>query len=381
VDHRHPLRPLAAGDLDQLGIEGVDVARYLARQGARVTATDAKSAEQLAPRLRTLQGLPIDLVLGGNPTAEEMKADVVFVSQGVPLALPALAAARQQGVPMSSMTRLFLELCPGPVVGISGSNGKTTTTSLVAAMFAAAGRDHVVGGNIGVGLLGLLDRITPETWAVLEISHTQLEMAGRSPHVATLLNVTPNHLDRYSWEDYVALKENLVRYQTPHDVAVLNYSDTVGRELASRASGHVLFFSAREEPPGDAAFLRDGVIVWRQGGVETPVLSAREVPLRGDHNIENVAAAVATASSAPARSLWTNSTATSYFWAFCLACASIASEMSTPTTSTSSWARRTECRPLPQPASTTLRQPNSRSNASKIGRSRSMRCSNRMRRS
>jgi UDP-N-acetylmuramoylalanine--D-glutamate ligase len=120
------------------------------------------------------------------------------------------------------MTRLFLELCPGPVVGITGSSGKTTTTSLVGSIMGAAGQPHAVGGNIGVGLLSLLDNITPETWMVLEMSHTQLELAESSPHVACVTNVTPNHLDRYSWEDYVSLKENILRFQSPADFAVLN---------------------------------------------------------------------------------------------------------------------------------------------------------------
>ena len=278
-----------------LGIEGIDLVCYLAKQGARVTATDAKTADRLAPRLKALEGVDVRLILGRNPSDDDVEADMVFVSQGVPLDLTALAVARRRGVPLSSMTRLFLELCPGPVVGVSGSNGKTTTTSLLGAMFDAAGRDHVVGGNIGVGLLGLLDRMTPETWAVLEISHTQLELSGRSPHVACLLNVTPNHLDRYSWEDYVALKENLIRYQTADDLAVLNYSNGVTREMAARAPGRVNFFGSSEEPPGDGAFLRDGVIVWRRDGVETTVVAACETPLRGDHNLENVVAAVATA--------------------------------------------------------------------------------------
>src|SRR3970282_519799 len=124
-----------------LGIEGVDLVRYLASHRASVTVSD-----------------------------------MVFVAQGVPLTLPVLEQARERGVPISSMTRLFLELCPGPVIGITGSSGKTTTTSLLGAMFAATGRPHAMGGNIGVGLLGLLDELTPETWVVAEISHTQLEL-------------------------------------------------------------------------------------------------------------------------------------------------------------------------------------------------------------
>ena len=247
-----------------LGIEGVDLARYLVGKGALVTVSDSRPAERLTPRLRDLDGLPVNLSLGRNDPADTVAADCVFVSQGVPLDIPALADARNRGVPLDSMMRLFLDLCPGPVVGITGSSGKTTATSLVGAIFAAAGKEHVVGGNIGVGLLSLLDDIGPETWVVLEISHTQLELTAKSPHVACVLNVTPNHLDRYSWDSYVDLKRNILRYQTADDVAVLGYDNEVSRSLASDACGKVVFFSDGTDLPGPAALLRDGAVVWRE---------------------------------------------------------------------------------------------------------------------
>jgi len=278
-----------------LGIEGVDLVRYLASQGAQVTASDTKTADRL-PRLRELDNLPVRLSLGANPVEDTINADIVFVSQGVPLDIPALVAASERGIPLSSMTRLFLEHCPGPTIGITGSSGKTTATSLVGAMFAAAGRPHVVGGNIGVGLLSLLDLVTPETCVVLEVSHTQLELIGRSPHLACVLNVTPNHLDRYTWPDYVALKRNLLRYQTAEDTAVLNLDDPESSAMAEEARGEVIWFSRGESVPGDGAFLREGRVVWRRSGCDVDVLSAPDIPLRGEHNVSNVLAAVAVAS-------------------------------------------------------------------------------------
>lgn len=280
-----------------LGIEGVDLVRYLAAQGARVTASDAASEDRLAPRLRELNGFPVRFSLGQNSVSDTVSADVVFVSQGVPLDIPALRTARERGIPFSSMTRLFLELCPGPVVGITGSNGKTTTAGLVGGMLAAAGRSCAVGGNMGIGLLGLLDHLTPDTWVVAEISHTQLELIGRSPHVACILNVMPNHLDRYSWSDYAALKRRLLAQQTAEDLAVLNHEDEVTRGMAESAAGDVLFFALDAEPPGDGAFLRDGVVMCRRRGREAAVLEARDVPLRGRHNLQNVVAAVAVGSA------------------------------------------------------------------------------------
>jgi UDP-N-acetylmuramoylalanine--D-glutamate ligase len=282
-----------------LGIEGVDLVRYLASQGALVTVSDSKPPEALARRIQELDGLPVQYSLGENRVEEAESAEMLFVSQGVPLTLPAVEAAREKGVPISSMTRLFLERCPGTVIGITGSSGKTTTTSLVAAMFEAAGRKHVVGGNIGVGLLGLLDEITPETWVVLELSHTQLELAERGPHIACVLNVTPNHLDRYSWEEYTALKLRILRQQSKSDIAVLNLDDEVTSSFVTEAKGQVVWFSARRPPNGDgAAYLRNGEIHWRQGHVETTLLAAREIPLRGSHNVSNVLAAVAVACAA-----------------------------------------------------------------------------------
>ena len=278
-----------------LGIEGVDLVRYLASHGATVTVSDAKSPESLSSRIRELDGVSVQFSLGKNRVEDAVSADILFVSQGVPLTLPAVRAAQEQGVPISSMARLFLERCPAPVIGITGSSGKTTTTALLGAMFAAAGRKHVVGGNIGIGLLRLLDEITPQTSVVLELSHTQLETAGISPHIACVLNVTPNHLDRYTWDEYTALKLRILQEQSKEDIAVLNLDDEMSSSFATETPGKVVWFSARRAPNGEGAFQRDGAIIWRRGSVETKVLRVDEIPLRGAHNVQNVLAAIALA--------------------------------------------------------------------------------------
>ena len=279
-----------------LGIEGVDVARYAAAHGAIVTVCDSKSPAALTERLTQLEGLPIEYALGRPQRTEDVaNRDVVFVSQSVPLSLPALAAAREAGVPLSSMTRYFLEHCPGPTIGITGSSGKTTTTSLVAAMMAADGRPYRVGGNIGSGLLGLLDGMDERTWAVMEISHTQLQLTDRSPHVAAVLNLTPNHLDQFTWDEYVTLKQNLVRYQTPNDYVVLNLDDPLCALTASLTPAHKWYFSTQSEIPGDGAFVGSGAmadnVVLRRNGADATVLPVSEIPLRGAHNVQNVIAA------------------------------------------------------------------------------------------
>lgn len=282
-----------------LGIEGVDVARYAATHGATVTVFDSKSPAALTERMTQLEGLPIEYALGRPQRVEDIaQSDIIFASQSVPLTLAAFEAARERGVPVSSMTRYFLEHCPGPTIGITGSSGKTTTTSLVAAMMAADGRAYRVGGNIGTGLLGLLDGIDERTWTVMEISHTQLQLVDRSPHIAAVLNVTPNHLDQFSWDAYVALKQKLVQYQTPGDYVVLNFDDPLSAGMADLTPAAASFFTLGDRVPGNGAFVQDRAVFLRHDSIETMVLPLDEIPLRGMHNVANVLAATAIAAAA-----------------------------------------------------------------------------------
>lgn len=277
-----------------LGIEGVDAVRFFVGKGAHVTVSDAKPPERLGHRLAQIDGLPVRLSLGGNDPEALADADYLFVSQGVPLDLPGISEARRRGVPVLSMTSLFLELCPGPVAGITGSSGKTTTTALLGEMFRYEGLPHVVGGNIGVGLLGMLPLVHPYTWVVLEISHTQLQLTWRSPHVAAVLNITPNHLDRFTWDEYRALKANIVRYQGPGDWAVLGYDCEESRALADRVASRVVFFSL-EDVEGEGAFVHRGYAVWRCRGRQRRLFPVSTVRLRGRHNLQNALAAAAMA--------------------------------------------------------------------------------------
>ncbi len=277
-----------------LGIEGVDAVRFFVGKGAHVTVSDAKPPERLARQLARIEGLPVRLSLGGNDPDVLADSDYLFVSQGVPLDLPGIVQARQRGVPVLSMMALFLELCPGPVVGITGSNGKTTTTALLGEMFRYEGLPHVVGGNIGVGLLETLPLVRPYTWAVLEISHTQLQLTSRSPHVAAVLNITPNHLDRFAWDQYRALKANIVRYQGPGDWAVLGYDCEESKSLAAKVASRVVFFSV-QDIEGEGAFVQRGYAVWRCGGRQRRLFPVSTVRLPGHHNLENALAAAAMA--------------------------------------------------------------------------------------
>jgi len=278
-----------------LGIEGIDLVRYLTAQGADVTVSDARSEALLTDQLAAIADCDARLSLGENRVADAEGADAVFVSQGVPQDLPALRAARRADVPISSMSQLFLERCPAPVAGITGSSGKTTTTALTGAMLDQAGIDHVVGGNIGVGLLGLLDEITPETTVVVELSHTQLETVDRSPELACVTNVTPNHLDRYSWASYVDLKRRIFQFQREDDLAIFNLDDEVCAGFAEEVPGRVAYTSMYREIPGDGALLSGGRVVRRDGGEQHDVLGRDEIALRGEHNVANVLSATAIA--------------------------------------------------------------------------------------
>jgi UDP-N-acetylmuramoylalanine--D-glutamate ligase len=281
-----------------LGIEGVDVARHAATHGATVVVVDSKRPEALAARMQELEGVPISYSLASTGIEAVANSDIVFASQSVPLDAPPLAEARRRGIPIDSMTRYFMAHCPGPTIGITGSSGKTTTTSLVAAMMAESGRPYRVGGNIGTGLLGVLDGMDERTWAVLEISHTQLQLVDRSPHIAAVLNVTPNHLDRFSWDEYVALKQRLVQFQTVVDYVVLNLDNDISAAMTALTPAIAWFFTLGDAVPGHGAFLRDGAVFLRAAQVEAMVLPVNEIPLRGLHNVENVLAATAIAAAA-----------------------------------------------------------------------------------
>ena len=298
-----------------LAREGTALARFLAEHGAQVTVSDLKKPEELAESIAALEGLPIRYALGGHPSEILDGADVLFISPGVPLEAPIVAEARRRGMPISSETRLFVELCPAPIMGITGSSGKTTTVSLVGEMLKAEGLRTWVGGNIGQPLIGHLEEIEPDDKVVMELSSFQLELfapgnsgfgirdsgiEGISPHIAAILNITPNHLDRHpSMEEYIEAKKNIVRYQGPEDIAVLGYDNPISRAIADECPGRVLFFSQRTEVER-GAFLRGGEITLRVGDREEQICSVDEIKLLGKHNVDNVLAACALAAMAGA---------------------------------------------------------------------------------
>jgi UDP-N-acetylmuramoylalanine--D-glutamate ligase len=272
--------------------EGTALARFMVKEGARVTVSDSRGIAELADEIGQLAGLPIQAVLRGHPD-DILDADMMFVSPGVPRRIPIIRKAAQRGVKLSSETELFFSLCPAPIIGITGSSGKTTTTTLVGEMMKVdRRRKSWVGGNIGRPLIEHVEEMKVGDWAVLELSSFQLENLGRSPHVAVITNLRPNHLDRHpSFEAYVAAKANILRYQSADDVAVLNWDDPEVRRLAEQTQARVRWFS-RLERLEEGTFVSDGWIVVQHDGKREAVLRVADVPLPGDHNLENVLAAL-----------------------------------------------------------------------------------------
>ncbi len=288
-----------------LARQGKALARYWVQRGARVIVSDKRPAEALQAELNELAGLPIRYVLGGHPLELLDDCDLLCLSGGIPLDVPIVEAARQRGIPLSSDAQEFLRDCPAPVVGITGSAGKTTTTALTGAFIRAAGFTTWVGGNIGNPLLDDLPSIQPNDRVVMELSSFQLDLMTLSPQVAAVLNITPNHLDRHkTMEAYIAAKANIVRYQKPGDWAILGHDEPNARGLASLTAAQVAFFSL-QTVPDVGTFLRGDALMARWDGREREICRRADVPLRGMHNVQNVlaASALALAAGAPLEGL------------------------------------------------------------------------------
>ena len=275
---------------------GVAAARFLAARGARVTVSEQRPADAFAAELAALQPLGVEVECGGHSEARFLAADLIVPSPGVPLTLPALAAARGKGIEIISELELAWRFLRGTVVAVTGSNGKTTTVSLLGKIFADAGRRVQVGGNIGTPLIHLVESARDDSVNVVEVSSFQLEaITSFRPRVAALLNITPDHLDRHAaMGEYVAAKARLFGYQRGDDFAIFNADDRTCAELAPEVRAQRFWFS-RRRGLDVGTFLRDDWVVFANGPQQESVLPRQEIPLLGAHNLENVLAAVCAA--------------------------------------------------------------------------------------
>ncbi len=287
-----------------LARQGKALAQFLSQKGVEVVVSDQQSAEQLGPAIEELAAYELTYQLGSHPSSLLEGTDVLFLSGGVPVDLPIAVEARERGIELANDTQLFLEACCAPVIGITGSAGKTTTTSLVGRMaeiaFAGSERRAWVGGNIGRPLLNDLDEIKPVDLVIMELSSFQLELMTVSPHIAAVLNLTPDHLDRHgSMEVYAAAKKRILANQIKDDIAVVRHDDPLTWEMRNLVQGRMIAFGW--EQPSDeqeSAYVRDGVLRLRSGDVEREICSVEKVALRGRHNLLNLLAASALASAA-----------------------------------------------------------------------------------
>jgi UDP-N-acetylmuramoylalanine--D-glutamate ligase len=281
-----------------LGKSGLSAAMFLRGQGARVTVSDTRSAVALEKEIPALLEAGIMVESGGHGLLTFRRQDLIVISPGVPMDTPEVKQVIAFGLPVIGELELASRYLRGRVVAITGSNGKTTTTTLVGKIFEDGGVPTLVGGNIGLPVIDLVAKSTPETVSVLEVSSFQLETVEEfHPWIAVILNITPDHLDRHgSFESYVAAKERIFAQQDASDFLVLNGDDRVTQMSAARTKSGVYWFSGTKAVRR-GAFVRDGVIVWveKEGGVTEPVMPVAEIPLKGAHNIENVLAAVCAA--------------------------------------------------------------------------------------
>jgi UDP-N-acetylmuramoylalanine--D-glutamate ligase len=280
-----------------LGKSGVAAAQFLAGRGAAVTVSDAKPEAELRNHIPALLQSGVAVETGGHGERTFRDQDLIVASPGVPFDSPPLVQARAQGVPVIGEVELAAQFLAGRIVAITGSNGKTTTTTLAGEVLDAGGNQVLVGGNIGTPVISMVAHATPDTYNVLEISSFQLEtIQSFHPTIAVVLNITPDHLDRHRTLDaYVAAKARIFENQTARDFAVLNRDDKICVSLKSKVSAGLTWFSRKPDADSQreqGAFVRDEKIIWRSSSSEEEIMATSEIPLKGAHNLENVLAAV-----------------------------------------------------------------------------------------
>ena len=279
-----------------LGMSGVAAARFLAGRGAKVSVNDAKDEQALMGRLAELEGLPFEYYLGGHPEEAFLGADMIVLSPGVPAALESLCKAADKGIPVIAEVELASRFLGDRIVGITGSNGKSTTTALAAHLLRAAGLDAVACGNIGSPLIDLVETTSPERTLVVELSSFQLETIDKfRPSIATILNITPDHLDRYDgMEAYKQAKLRLLFNQQPGDRVVIDADEDHAGEIAEASMGEPFYFSAIEHVD-EGICLDGGRIAVVRHGEAVPLLPPEEMGIRGPHNLRNAMAAASIA--------------------------------------------------------------------------------------
>ncbi len=292
--------------------QGIALARWLARHGSRVTLSDTRGMDELSAARASLGDMDVKWALGGHPLDLLDECDVLCLSGGVPLNLPIVQEAIKRGIRLTNDTQIFMEVVPCKTIGITGSAGKTTTTTLVGEMAKLSlknveGRTQnsessafhalpsvFIGGNIGDPLINHVDDMKANDLAILEISSFQLDQMTISPNIAAILNITPNHLDRHgTMEAYTAAKARILEFQSKEDIAILGRDNKGAWSLRNKVKGRLFTFSLHELDEGlDGTYLHDGLLNLRDGNAYLPLIQREKINLRGDHNVSNVLAAL-----------------------------------------------------------------------------------------
>ena len=275
-----------------IGVSNTPLIRRLCSEGINITACDKRAAEELGDLAAELTALGAKLQLGVD-YLDHLTQDVIFRTPGLRHDVPQLKSAVERGAVLTSEMEVFFEVCPCPIIAVTGSDGKTTTTTIIAKLLEKAGYTVHLGGNIGNPLLCEADDMRVTDLAVLELSSFQLMTMTHSAHVAVITNLAPNHLDVHTdMDEYVAAKENIFLHQWASDSVILNYDNALTRAEAGRAVGNVQFFS-RLDTVEEGTFLRGNVIFRRSEGENIRIMSVEDIKLPGVHNVENYLAAIA----------------------------------------------------------------------------------------
>ena len=276
-----------------IGVSNRPLIETLLKAGIDVTACDKKDRAALGEDGDRLEAMGAKLQLGPD-YMKGLRQDIIFRTPGLRPDVPELLDAVRHGSVITSEMEVFFEVCPCPIIAVTGSDGKTTTTTIIAELLKRAGKTVHLGGNIGHPLLTEAGEMNADDVAVLELSSFQLlTMTKRSPHVAVITNLAPNHLDVHKdMAEYISAKENIFTHQSAQDIAVFNADNDITRELSEKAIGTMRLFSRREEP-AEGVFLRDDAIISRKNGQERQIMATADIRLPGVHNVENYMAAIA----------------------------------------------------------------------------------------
>ena len=275
-----------------LGVTNNGIAKMLAAKGIHVTIHDRQERAELGDICREMEEAGVSLVLG-HDYLRRLEEDIIFRAPGVPFDLPELVAARKEGRVITSDLEMFFDLCPCPIIGVTGSDGKTTTTTLIAEMLRAEGKTVHLGGNIGKALFPEIETVSPEDYAVVELSSFQLISLRRSPDIAVVTNVSPNHLDIHgTMKAYVAAKRNILLHQNAFGKAVLNADNDLARKYAPDVRGSVCTFSRQVNVYRGAWEDQYGTLWYSENGSQTRLMRAEEIRIPGAHNVQNYLAAI-----------------------------------------------------------------------------------------